>query len=680
MLAKPIIKRVFNPATEDFAIHVTVNAAQVGHTWTAFETTFEAFNRTLNIHEDAYNDFILVAVQPSPDPSNDIVTFIFRDLPGNERQIKSIGVPDLIPAKFKEQVTTTVTNTDVERDTEPDTPTGDLVSSRVEQAEGAAIALKTNTEEVIDLDADPLVSPSVEDQQYVLVESLVLEGAAPDCGTGVLESTVSAIGGGKAIKQTKIALTAYTNKSTYTAGFQKLMEETLGSIQLIPAKFRAADTVKTWRFRVSKDTLVAGTDYPNLGTGSGDYSGYEVVETARKQLRKTTNCGMWEVTVIGITTAFTALVGRRAYVEGDGAATVTEALVADGEPEETGLQVVQSTVDPLGNGLSVKTDVIADDWTELKGSERVEALDVTIPWTQEYVAPPADPASDPNTIYQPINKDRSLKRTIVIPTEVFTSFYRAFEFRGSLPPVPPVLKSLVATWNIGNGTGSSNTTGWGTRTSRGSYSVSDGGNANSSRSIRPNVTPVIEQVWTNNLPMKMHFFYLEDPTEANILTYLGVKMSTTVNAWPVFKPKSVSVSLFGQSGNVQAQASVSVSKSSQSASASQSEGTGVSIQTMNDLLLVSPCLHATLTVTNGGSSTVFITSSASGSISGEVNAFANSSQSVAVSGATDAEGLSATTPADIPRSGIYLVDIKTEFFRQGYARVAAATINASVLA
>lgn len=67
------------------------------------------------------------------------------------------------------------------------------------------------------------VSRSAEDQNYVIIESHVEEGDRPDDSTGVVESSVMAIGNGKAVKTTKIAITDFDeNNNTYDVGFSEL--------------------------------------------------------------------------------------------------------------------------------------------------------------------------------------------------------------------------------------------------------------------------------------------------------------------------------------------------------------------------------------------------------------------------------------------------------------------------
>ena len=67
------------------------------------------------------------------------------------------------------------------------------------------------------------ISRATEDQDYVILESHVGEADAPDTYTGVVESSVMAIGNGKAVKTTKVAITDFNeDNDTYDVGFSEL--------------------------------------------------------------------------------------------------------------------------------------------------------------------------------------------------------------------------------------------------------------------------------------------------------------------------------------------------------------------------------------------------------------------------------------------------------------------------
>lgn len=168
-----------------------------------------------------YPDYVLVEVEPIKNTPD--LLWIFQKLNGPEWSTKSIGQESLIPAKFRKSVTTTITTQDVESDTQPSALTGDLILSSVKQVENSGVAKLQNINEVIDLNADPLVSPSTEDQLYVTTEKIVTEQTPSEEGFGIVQSTVQALGNGKAVMITKRAVNTYSGESDgFDIGFSTL--------------------------------------------------------------------------------------------------------------------------------------------------------------------------------------------------------------------------------------------------------------------------------------------------------------------------------------------------------------------------------------------------------------------------------------------------------------------------
>jgi len=281
------------------------------------------------------------------------------------QQVKSIGVDNLIPAKLRGQtVTIETTTTEVLAAADAsDIPTPAFPSPRgnvvkiVHQKISDDFYLRTVTEEIIEENATAFVSPSLEDQLYVTTEILVAEGSQPDSGTGIVESTVQAIGNGKAVKTSKIAVTAYTNKDTWTPGYAVLLGMTVGDAGTIPVKFRSAQGFATWKFKVQAS---APPTTPALGAGSGIYEGYTIVERTSRQIQENGSTDVFEMAIVGLVTASAPLVG---YGVGDGdlRTTITEELVASSSlslPANTA--TAKYTADALGNGMHVKQAVEQD--------------------------------------------------------------------------------------------------------------------------------------------------------------------------------------------------------------------------------------------------------------------------------------------------------------------------------
>ena len=168
-----------------------------------------------------YPDYVLVEVEPIKNTPD--LLWIFQKLDGPEWTTRSVGQDSLIPAKFRKSVTTTITTQDVDPETNPSALTDELILSSVKQVENSGVAKLQNLYEVIDLNADPLVSPSTEDQLYVTTESIVDDQTPSEEGFGIVQSSVQALGNGKAILITKRAVNSYNGENTdFDIGFSAL--------------------------------------------------------------------------------------------------------------------------------------------------------------------------------------------------------------------------------------------------------------------------------------------------------------------------------------------------------------------------------------------------------------------------------------------------------------------------
>ena len=147
--------------------------------------------------------YVLVDFEPmkgSPD-----LFWVFQNLTNAPSwTTKSTGQESLIPQKYRKQITTVRTKKEVVPSTLPLTITGDLTSSIVEQQDNTGKALQVNTTEVIQENASVL-----EGEEYgalvtqTVEELIVVDGTDADSGLNVISSTVSPLGNGKSIKQTK---------------------------------------------------------------------------------------------------------------------------------------------------------------------------------------------------------------------------------------------------------------------------------------------------------------------------------------------------------------------------------------------------------------------------------------------------------------------------------------------
>lgn len=170
---------------------------------------------------ELYEGYTLVDIEPlkgSPD-----LYWMFQKLNGPEWTTKSIGQDSLIPAKFRRSVETIITNQDVDPATEPSPLEGDLIRSSIKQVENSGVAKLEDVSEIIDINADPLITPSTEDQLYVTSERIVDENTPSEEGFGIVQSSVQPLGNGKAVMTTKYAVNSYNGETEdFDIGFAPL--------------------------------------------------------------------------------------------------------------------------------------------------------------------------------------------------------------------------------------------------------------------------------------------------------------------------------------------------------------------------------------------------------------------------------------------------------------------------
>jgi len=267
--------------------------------------------------------------------------------------------------------------------------------------------------------------------------------------------------------------------------------------------------------------------------------------------------------------------------------------------------------------------------------------------------------------------------------------------------LPPILKSISAVFSKSHGDGASshpiaNQASYAFGSSV-SVSLNPRATAQGSAAITPGLVADIEEVWSRDVPAVTYLFYLPpgNITTAQILTKLGTITGQTVLDMPVFIPESNTFSLTGQQESIQASADTSVSGSASGGGASANEDwgsgfsteVGVSIRTER----LPPTLHAELTIdtpTDTDSSTVTVVAS-SIAISGGVglntfvvNAITNTPAPITrvVTGSVTPTMIPATTPTDIPRTGLYLFQSRLQGTFYGVQSVSATVVDFSIFA
>jgi len=496
-------------------------------------------------------------------------------------------------------------------------------------------------------------------------EEVVHEGDAKDEGIEILSSRVTPIGNGKAIKTTE-----KVEGGVWPATVNESNSKTVPSV---PAKFKDSVLTTTTTSKVAS-VPTSITLQPNEINQS-----YKKETADRAEKTSTTE----------VLTNAPPLAGETAYAERESASS-SEEVVLDGAQADTGLHVVDSKVEPIGNGKSIKRTVEVDSWSELTASDWDAELGVQNTFTEEYVSPPnAAALLESDTSFRTINKDRSLKTVRVIPTTALAAYDVSFPVRINLN-LPRVLKSVAVNWSSQFSVGTQEFQAYDfTSGDSGSVSISAPDSASSSASITANLEIVFEDLATTNLFADTRLFFMEGPvTQATILTRLGVIIGSPVTMWPVFKPQSSTITISGQSINVRANVNVSLndtwSDSKSSSSWSKNESDDFAIGQTNDSVQIPPCIHAGVVITGDTSRSQPVSAVAL------TNAWSSRGTSVTASKTKSGTAFGVVSPSTIaatdgqntiPTSGLYLVDMQISPTKyDNFFRVRAQVFDSSDLA
>ena len=329
----------------------------------------------------------------------------------------------------------------------------------------------------------------------------------------------------------------------------------------------------------------------------------------------------------------------------------------------------------------------------LRGQEYEPNVNVVIPYDESIVAS-GSKLGNAATIVDPLSDDLDLVREFDLDAieQELESIMLQFPTRTSLS-LPPVLKGVTVVWSDAKEDGS--------YTSSGSApiiagsdgrSISESGSASASSSVKPDFKIDMEQVYANNIPTTSYIFFLKYPvTLADILAKIG----GGVQQWPVFKPQSHTLVAKGQAKSVRVSASASHSytkvrevnggagsgqggATTYAISKSTGSGFGGSVQNIPSVATIPPCLHRQINIGSSGQNSQ--TGAADISFNwGEALSISNVSRDAFSRGQLPTN-LGPTSPSDIPRRGLYLIDSRVELYQYGFARIYAEVLNASIFA
>lgn len=292
---------------------------------------------------------------------------------------------------------------------------------------------------------------------------------------------------------------------------------------------------------------------------------------------------------------------------------------------------------------------------ELLGQLLVSSLKVPVSFTQQMMDKAAADAKVglPHYEVNPNDYDSSQVRHFALTAAAIT-FLEAYgqRFAGTADiRLPNVLTSCSVTFEEGGEEGDFTETA---NTVTGSFSVSLSGSAQATAFSIPKLNAPIKETWSDGLPVEHVYLFSQSPSIATVLARAGNFMGVTVNAWPVFKPESVVITLIGQ--RAQSSAKVSLTNSSSTGGTVETEGAGDSYDLSPNIQIerIPPTLHEEFTLTGSSSVTKYATGSID--VGFDINAEAIATATSSVSPTT----IAATTPAALPTSGLYAYRIDVE--------------------
>lgn len=357
--------------------------------------------------------------------------------------------------------------------------------------------------------------------------------------------------------------------------------------------------------------------------------------------------------------------------------------------------ILDSTQEPAGDGQVIQkiTHTASLPGSILKGSRKIGEINSNLAFSEQIVTPPGDAelVADPDITYTPVNEFLSLKRTETAPTAALDAYYLSYASKANLQ-LPNTLTGISVVWQEsgGNGSYSTDVDGGMSGPLPHHLSATDSGSAHGSASAVPELQYTITENNGSGVDTTSHFFFLPLPvTTTDIIDFLKTKLGVgTINTWPRFKPKAITLTLRGVKVAARANASGSLAYSIRDDGAEYysrkvGEGTDYDFSSSIGTITIPPTLHAAGTVsgTTSKDPAVDVTAEVGWTGWGTFPSLdASSNAATSGSASITPTSITATNYTAIPSSGIYLVDTRVEPFDWGYARVFAETLDASIFA
>lgn len=255
--------------------------------------------------------------------------------------------------------------------------------------------------------------------------------------------------------------------------------------------------------------------------------------------------------------------------------------------------------------------------------------------------------------------DQDSSKVKVYTTPDLSDYWLSYDGIERRMRIPDILTDLELTFET-NGAASSYTDS-GTNLGTGTYHLgqSASGQCQASAAVIPKLIHSIREIWSFN-PHVTHYFYFGTAfDQATILAKLAGKLGVSVNPWPVFKPESLVFKGVSQRNNASARVAVQGTAGSTSSSQTQGHGDGYDHNSLVQDIQLPATLHGSFTL-SPSTSTLSKDAVGSASFTGTMNAAAGATAHAVAVGSLTPSSVSATSPAGIPSSGLYLFDFDIE--------------------
>ena len=568
--------------------------------------------------------------------------------------------PDVTPEKFRSAIPTTTTEQNIIGNAAPTTlVAGDINAS--EQQINKFVKRKTKTSRPAAASATLIEKATDNTKQLNTVTETYQNRDTTEVPSALVDISSQALGDGNYVVR-KVAVPELFTAESFTA----LKPD------VIPERFRAKIPNKT-----TEKLVVGKASAPNLNPDGVSASKQQVNKFVYKD--QVTSRDITNLTLTG---------AHEAYVDYGTNAKVEDKLSSDGAVQ-TGVNVVESVSTNIGDDKFITKTTTVDSWPVLKSSQWDYLLDTQIEQNNQMVGSDLD-LNKKNTTYKAINADRALAITEIAPEKALTDYHLSLPINIDLE-VPPTLKSVEVVWAEDRYDGEGESEGSATMpdTTRGMSVTAEASNqSQGSYSLIPSVRVELEHFWGRDLSATMHFFYCKmtnnQLSEDAIRSKLGGILNATLNKWPKFKPQSHTLVARGGTLKVNSEASIRKTKAydlngikSLSDSSSKNKGSGYDMRI--DIVNIPPCIHPAITVTGGTALSLSARSTSRARLTGELSGNEQSSASNTVRSSVSPASFAATTPAEIPKTGFYLISSKVEPYKWGWVKCSAVVLDASVL-